>query len=63
MLARYEELSLATLIIRCERLSLTTGLIKFLGYLATIVLNLGCSEQICSLTIFLHGLAKDTSHR
>jgi hypothetical protein len=31
--------------------------------LATIALNLVCSEQICSLTIFVHGLVEDESHR
>jgi len=31
--------------------------------LVTLVLNLVCSEQICSLTIFVHGLAEHESHR
>jgi hypothetical protein len=39
------------------------GLNKFLGYLAAIVLDLVCSEQIFSLTIIVHGLVEDESHR
>jgi hypothetical protein len=35
----------------------------FLGYLATVVLDLVCSEQICSLTIFVHELTGDENHR
>jgi hypothetical protein len=50
-------------IVRCKGLSLTVGLNKFLGYLTTIGLDLICSKQICSLTIFVHGLAEDKSHR
>jgi hypothetical protein len=48
----------------CEGLSLTASLNKyFLGYLATLVLDLVYLEQICFLTIFVHGLAEDESHR
>jgi len=36
---------------------------KFLWYLTTLVLDLVCSEQIYSLTIFVHGLVEDESHR
>jgi hypothetical protein len=50
-------------IVRCKGLSLTAGLNKFLGYLTTIGLDLICSEQICSLTIFIHGLAENKNHR
>jgi hypothetical protein len=50
-------------LIRCEKLSLTASLNKFLRYLTTLVLNLVCSdEQICYLTIFIHGLTLDESH-
>jgi len=31
--------------------------------LVTIVLYVVCSEQICSLTIFVHGLVEDESYR
>jgi len=44
-------------------ISHTTSLNKILRYLTTIVLNLVCSDQICSLTIFIQGLAEDESHR
>jgi hypothetical protein len=38
-------------------LSLMTCLNKFIGYLATFGLDLVYSKQICSLIIFVHGLA------
>jgi hypothetical protein len=60
-LVRCEKLSLLAWIVRCDELSLTIGLNKFLGYLATLVLDLVCSKQIYS--IFVHGLVKDESHR
>jgi hypothetical protein len=60
---RCEGLSLTVWIVRCEGLPLTAGLNKFFKYLATIVLDLVCSEQICSLTIFVHGLTEDESHK
>jgi len=44
-------------------LSLTAYLNKFLRYLAILSLDLVCSEQICSLTIFVHGLAENKSHK
>jgi hypothetical protein len=50
-------------IVRCERLSLTADLNKFLGYLAAIGLDLVCSKQIYFLTIFVHELTKDESHK
>jgi hypothetical protein len=59
-----EGLSFTVWIIHCEGLSLATGLNKFfLQYLATIVLDIVCSKQIYSLTIFVHRLAEDESHR
>jgi hypothetical protein len=39
------------------------GLHKFLGYFAIIVLDLVCLEQICSLSIFIHGFTEYESHR
>jgi len=39
------------------------GLNKLLGYLATIVLDPVCSEQICYLTIFVYKLAVAGSHK
>jgi hypothetical protein len=36
---------------------------KILKYLATFILDLVCLKQKCSLTIFLHELAEDESHR
>jgi hypothetical protein len=56
-------LSLMAWIVRCERLSLTADLNKFLGYLAAIGLDLVCSKQIYFLTIFVHELTKDESHK
>jgi hypothetical protein len=58
-----EGLSLTVWIVRCERLSLMTGLNKFLGYLATLTLDLVCSEHICSFTIFVYGLAEYESNK
>jgi hypothetical protein len=58
-----DKLFLTALIVQCEGLSFIADLNKFLRYLATIVFDLVCSEQICSLTIFVHGLAEDESHR
>jgi hypothetical protein len=63
MLVRYEGLSLRAWIVRCDKLSFTAGLNKFLKYLTTIVLDLDYSEQICSLNTFVHGLAEDESHK
>jgi hypothetical protein len=40
-----------------------TGLNKFLGYLATLTLDLVCSEHICSFTIFVYGLAEYESNK
>jgi hypothetical protein len=47
----------------CERLSLTAGLNNFFGYLATLVLDIVYLEQIYSLTIFIHVLTNDESHK
>jgi hypothetical protein len=63
MLVMYEGLSFTAWIVRCERLSFMAGLLKFLRYFATIVLDLVCSEHICSLTIFIYEFTEYESHR